>query len=129
MSEIVSNSFDRTLREMRNGQCVEELSEQLAGLVAAVRLTGRGGSLTFKLTVKPASRGETVALMLTDDVNVKMPKAERPSNIFFANENNLLQRSDPRQKELELRSVTSPAVAELRSVAANPAELRNVVGQ
>lgn len=109
MQQVVSNAFDRTLRDIRAGESLTELSEKLSELVAAVRATGKGGKLKYELTVKPASKGETVALMIVDNIDVKLPKSERAANIFFANDQNLLQRSDPRQRELELRSVPTPA--------------------
>jgi hypothetical protein len=109
MSEVLGNAFERTLRDVRQGYCLSELSEKLTSLVQQVRATSRGGELILKLKVKPASRGEGVALMIEDEVTVRTPKQVQPQTIFFATEENLLQRNDPRQRELEL--VTVPAAA------------------
>lgn len=118
MNEIVSNAFARTLQELRSGYAAAELSEKLQELVAGVRLTGRGGELVFKVKVKPASQGDTTALMLSDEISVRMPKVKNAESIFFAGENNELLRNDPRQKELPLRAIEGGAmkVEELKRV-------------
>lgn len=95
-----SPGFLGTLKEIRQGQSLHELSEHLAVLVEAVRATGRKGSLTYTLTIKPASKGETVTLMVEDAVSVKRPNPERGTTVFFATNDNGLQRNDPRQPEL-----------------------------
>jgi hypothetical protein len=115
--EPMSNGFEKTLREMRQGAALSELTEGLFALVAKVRETGRAGKLTWKLKIKPASRGDGVTLMLEDEVEVKMPPVVRPQTIFFATEDGRLQRNDPRQKELELRAVPAPEMTELKKVS------------
>lgn len=102
------NSYEQTLREMRHGRSLAELSEQLALLVASVRSTGKAGSLTYKITVKPASAGDVVTVQLEDDVKPNIPKPPRGNSIFYANENNSLQRTDPRQREFDIREVPKP---------------------
>lgn len=99
------NSYEQTLREMRHGRSLAELSEELARLVAAVRDTGKAGSLTYQLTVKPASAGDIITVQLEDKVTPKIPQPPRGSSIFFANEENKLQRTDPRQREFDIREV------------------------
>ena len=113
------NAFEKTLREINEGKSVSDLSEALTNLVAAVRLTGRPGKLKYTLTVKPASKGETVTLMLADEIDVKTPKSERLTSVFFADQDNVLLRNDPRQKEFELRTVKNEEEAPLKQVAAS----------
>jgi hypothetical protein len=108
----IGNAFDKTLRELRGGFAMSELSERLGEVVAAVRLTGKKGKLRLELEVKPASRGETVCVMVEDEISTKIPKPDRITTIFYADEQNLLQRQDPRQKEFELRTVKAPEVTE-----------------
>jgi hypothetical protein len=117
--EQMANGFEKTLRELRQGAALSELTEGLYALVAQVRETGRPGKMIWKLKVKPASRGDGVTLMLEDEVEVKGPPTIRPQTIFFATEDGRLQRNDPRQKELELRAVPAPEVAagELKKVS------------
>lgn len=100
-----NNSFDKTLREIRSGLLLDECSQSLENLVAAVLDTGKKGKLTIKMTVKPASKGEAVCVMIEDELTVVLPTIDKPSTIFYADDNHVLQRSDPRQKELELREI------------------------
>ena len=94
------------LSQLRRGQTAADLADGLRDLVAAVRATGKKGSLTLKLTVAPHSNGDDVTLTLADDVTLKVPRAERGSSIFFATEQNGLVRNDPRQGELRFEVVT-----------------------
>jgi hypothetical protein len=120
MTEI-ANTFEKTLREVRAGMAMSELSEGLANLVQAVRASGKGGKLVLELKIKPASKGETVCVFIEDEITVKAPKPEKASSIFFTTEDNLLQRQDPRQMVMELREVPAPK-QELK-------EVKNAVNQ
>jgi hypothetical protein len=95
--------FPETILQINNGAAVAELSEALAKVVAAVRQTGKSGSITFKLKVAPASKGNTTVLMLESQVQTKLPEAERGVSVFYATEDNRLVRNDPRQQSLPLR--------------------------
>ena len=88
------------ISQLRRGQTAADLAEGLAELVAAVRATGKKGSLTLKLTLAPHAKGDDVILTLSDDVTLKVPRAERGSSIFYATDSNGLVRNDPRQGEL-----------------------------
>lgn len=103
------NTYEQTLREMRHGRSLAELSEELARLIEAVKTTGKAGALTYIIKVKPASAGDTVTVQIEDDVKSKVPVAARGSSIFFVNENNTLQRTDPRQREFEIRELPKAA--------------------
>ena len=96
----MSQSFLDTVRELRQGQTLQDLADELQALVAATRLAGRPGKLVFTLTVKPASKGNVDTLLLEDAITIKAPKLDRAATVMFATANNFLQRSDPRQPEL-----------------------------
>lgn len=110
------NSFELVLREMRHGRSLAELSQELAALVAAVRETGKGGSLSYTITVKPASQGDVVTVQLQDEVKAKVPKPARGASIFYASDENALMRSDPRQREFALREVPKAPAPEVREL-------------
>jgi hypothetical protein len=106
--------FAEFLNVQRRGALHVELTEQLAEVVRAVRAHGRGGSLALTITVKPGAKG-TDTLVIGDDVKVKMPQAERPVSIAYADDGGNLHRTDPKQPELPLRKVdVGPGTAELR---------------
>jgi hypothetical protein len=93
-------SFVQTLSDLRRGDLLTELTEQLAELVAAVRATGSGGTLTLTLGVQPAAKGDVGLLFVSDRVTIKLPTAERQPTILYSTADNTLTRRDPRQPDL-----------------------------
>jgi len=83
-----------------HGNTHDELSVALQDLVAAVTKHGKAGSLTLKLTVKPAAKGMEHVLSVMDQITVKAPAGERAERIFYSDEHGNLTRRDPRQPEL-----------------------------
>jgi len=94
-----------TLRELSKGRVLDELGINMAELVHAVRDSGKPGSLLLKLTVKPASRGQTTAVMVGADIQLKRPKVERGEDVFFTTADDALVKQDPNQGELPLTLV------------------------
>jgi hypothetical protein len=115
MENTESNVFERTLRDIGAGSSAGELSQELRNLVGKVRATGKGGELTYRIKIKPASGGIVSAVMVQDKITLKLPELERPTTIMFTTDDNTLQRTDPRQKEMELK-VVKEQPAELRKV-------------
>lgn len=100
--------FAEWMHDQRKGSLASELAEGLNTLVDAVNVHHRGGTLTLKVTVKPASNGDGM-VMVTDEVTVKPPEAERPAVIYFVDGDANLSRANPAQPELPLREVPRPA--------------------
>lgn len=98
------NGFEVALREVRNGECLKDMSQALAELVKAVRETGKKGAVSLRLCVSPAGTAEEV-LLIEDEIKKIMPKEKKAGSIFFATDDNGLQRNDPRQRELPLVTV------------------------
>jgi hypothetical protein len=111
------------LCDIRGGEMVEELTEQLAAVVNAVLTTGKKGGLTLKLTVDPASKGDAV-VTITDDIKVTIPREKRAGTLMFALPSGSLQRQDPRQAELNLSAVAQAERAPLASIPTQPAALK-----
>lgn len=97
--------FQETILQINSGAAVTELSEALARVVAAVRATGKSGSITLVLKVAPASKGSADVLLVESQVKTKLPERDRGMTIFYATEDNKLVRNDPRQQTLPLRVV------------------------
>ncbi len=53
----------------------DELSEALHQLVARVQDTGRKGALTLVITVEPLPKGDGRALVISDEIKLKLPAA------------------------------------------------------
>jgi len=105
-----SKQFTDTLRDIRGGDVIEELTAQLREVVARVRDTGRPGALSLTLKVKRASKGAGNTLVIEDDIKVKLPVAEKGETILFATDDGDLQRNDPRQPKLTGLDKPNPVV-------------------
>lgn len=101
--------FTDVIRDMRFGEMLDELDCDLNQLVTAVESTGKSGTLTITMTLKPSSSG---AIEVTDAVKVKLPKLAKGSSLFFATPEGNLVRNNPRQDELpglkEVKNNTKP---------------------
>lgn len=93
--------FTNTLKDLRDGAVMPELDEALKQLVADVRATSKGGSLTLKISVNPMKQASNNMLVITYDIKVSPPPRDRESTILYATEDNELSRRDPRQPELK----------------------------
>ncbi|MCP1290909.1 hypothetical protein NK214_11985 [Chromobacterium sp. S0633] len=112
------------LRDIRAGEMVEELTEEMAKVVNAVLATGKKGSVTVKISFDPASKGDAV-VTITDDIKSVIPREKKAGTLMFAQPSGSLQRQDPRQTELNLSAVPKPeASAPLAAVPATPAALK-----
>jgi hypothetical protein len=90
------------LREIRKGHPVEEATAALADVVKAVDDTGKPGSVTIVLTVKPTKHGGPEKTLIAE-VKSKKPIADIAPAVFFSDDDGDLFRVDPRQEEMELR--------------------------
>lgn len=72
-------SFAAFLVQHARGRSERELSEQLRALVEAVEETGKAGSITYTLTVKPQTNTDR-AMLVTDDIETKLPQLDRPAS-------------------------------------------------
>lgn len=112
----VKTSALTTLCELRNGRTIDELSQQLGEVIEAVRRTGKPGTLSLRLTVKPFSKGKTdeevQPLAIDDAISTKLPQLERGVTLFFSAADGSLERNDPRQMSLSgLAKVPEPEPA------------------
>jgi hypothetical protein len=109
--------FAEFLQQQRRGLLHGELSDGLHDLLQAVKDTGKAGSLTFQIKVKPAAKGNAEQVLISDLVSVKKPAVERPESIFFLDDNGNLTRQDPRQQELPLKVVERAEPTEAKAVS------------
>lgn len=87
------------LRDLRNGLLLDDLATQMQDLVNAVEATGKAGSLTLKLDVKPFGK-HGGAVVVKDTIKLTAPKIESSGTVLFATPEGNLQRSNPRQDDL-----------------------------
>jgi len=110
--------FLEAIRELRNGRTLDDLADQLNTLVAVVRDTNKAGSLTLKLSIRPATRNDATTVLLEDEVILKLPKPDRAATLMFTTDDNNLCRDNPRQQKLNLRGVPDEQPADLKKVPA-----------
>ena len=95
----MSKPITDTLRDIRKGMVAEAAGEELANVVRAVTATGKAGSLTIKLNVKP-QKGDSETVVISSKITASTPSADMPEAIFFADMEGDLHRNDPRQPEM-----------------------------
>lgn len=107
------------LREQRGGATQEELAEALNELVAAVERTRKKGTLTFTVEVSPVAKEMSGQVLVHDSVKLKLPNPKRSATLFFSTPENNLSRIDPRQRDLDLKTVeiVAPTMKPIEGVA------------
>lgn len=89
------------LKEMRNGTLDADAGERMREVVQAVKATGKSGKLVLTITIKPATKGDNTALVVSDQMKVTLPQLQAGETVLFANNEGALSRRDPRQPELK----------------------------
>lgn len=100
-----------TLRHLRGGVMLDDAGDALAEVVRAVVETGRPGRVTIDLQIRKV--GRSGALSIIDKVTSKVPQNERIDTLMFPTEDGNLLTKDPRQNNLDLRTVEVPSAAAL----------------
>jgi hypothetical protein len=88
--------FSDWVEDQREGALNGELSLGLNTLVESVKTTGKAGTITLKITVKPAGKETHDAVVVSDVVTIKKPESRAESFFFVDGEANLT-RNNPRQ--------------------------------
>lgn len=102
--------FADFLQEVAAGMTHTDLSDALNDLVIAVAATGKVGSLTYTVKVKPAGRNAGATVLVTDEIRVKAPEGDRPESVFFVDGDGNLSRHNPAQERLPLREIPGGVV-------------------
>lgn len=119
-----TRTFNDTISALRYGTLSNELTSKLQELVGACSLTGRSGTLSLSIKLKPGKGGQ---IEVHDELKVTLPKEEKGTTLLFATTDNGLQREDPRQLSLEGLRTVDKDTGEIRQVAAKDlGEVRQV---
>ncbi len=97
VDERRTRPFADVLNSLRRGKSHREAGNLMQELVTAVQATGRQGSLTLKLKV---SRNKSGMIEIDDLITTVLPKPDRDSSLFFADDDGNLTKDDPRQPEI-----------------------------
>lgn len=90
-------SFLSTIQNIREGALADQLTEELHDVLEGVEETGKAGSITLTLKIKP--NGES-AVTIEPSVAAKVPKPTVGSALFFVSGGNLVRRN-PKQMDIE----------------------------
>lgn len=106
--DVIIRPFGDWLAEQAKGRTHAELGEGLHDLIARVQDTGKKGTITLTVTVQPMKQDASL-LVVSDEIKLKLPEYDRPSGVFYADENGNLTRDNPDQLSFEsLREVPPP---------------------
>lgn len=109
-----NKTFGEVLQDLRYGTLHDELTEKMQEVVNACINTGKTGSLTLQIKLKPGKSGE---LEITDTIKSTVPELEKGGSIMWATPEGNLQREDPRQMTIEgLKSIGSEKPKNLKTV-------------
>jgi hypothetical protein len=97
--ETIVRPITDVLRDIRKGRVVEAASDKLAEIVRGVLDTNKAGEITIKLAVKPQGKGDN-AVIVSAKITAKVPQADLPDALFFADLEGDLLREDPTQQRM-----------------------------
>lgn len=101
---------------------MDDASDKLAEVVNAVVATGKAGSLTIKIDLKPSTAG---ALAVRGDAKAKKPAGLPREALLWPTPEGNLMGEDPNQAKFEFKQVNVPKT-ELKQVNVPQAELKTV---
>jgi hypothetical protein len=105
--------FADLLREQRRGSMHDELTAQLHELVNAVESIGKPGKLVLTIDIRKYKNDTGGVIEVSDDVELKLPKPDRPTAIWFTTADGNLSKTDPAQKQMPLTEVKKPQAQEI----------------
>lgn len=98
--------FADWLREQSHGKTHEEMGEGLHQLVARVLETGKTGTISLTIKVKPMEDSDESPLLITDEIKLRLPEHDRKASIFYTDKAGNLTKRDPNQLDFDsLREV------------------------
>lgn len=113
-----ANAFATTLTQLGDGSVLQELSETLQEVSAAVTALHQKGEIILRLKLKPSAGG---TISVSADVDRKIPRHGNPESLFYPTASGL-SRNNPAQQELQLRAIPATAPA----APATPEPVRQV---
>lgn len=103
--------FADVLRDLKQGDVLDEAAVKLQETVNAVLTHGRKGTLTLKIEIAPM-KGNAKVLLVSARADNKTPTSEPIAAAFFADSHGNLLRDDPDQLKLPLRRLGEPNLRE-----------------
>lgn len=99
-----SNMFTKTLGEISHGDLVDQASELLQELAIAVRETGKKGTLTLVVEIKPRGR-DCGQVEINGSLSKKSPIADIAPSMLWVSEDGQLLRDNPAQLKMNFKDM------------------------
>lgn len=103
--------FSLFLVDLNDGTTHAGLTGDFAQLLQEVQAHGRGGSMTLKIKVAPATKnsrgGDVDKVTITAERKLELPKPDQPNDFFWLTDTGEPTRQHPRQHALDLRDATA----------------------
>lgn len=118
MTKPINENIRSVRVETESGDLVpllDHAGEEFSALIKAIVSTGKAGSLSLKIDVKPSTAG---ALAVKAGVSTKIPKGLPPESLLWPTPDGNLMEDDPRQNKLDLKPVAAEPARELKAVNA-----------
>lgn len=111
----IDAAFLTLLQLHRSGQALNDLGAAMREAIESAQTTGKPAVITFKVAFKPAGNGSG-AVVVADDVKLKLPIPEKVTSFFYCDEHGNLHRNDPNQRELPLRTIQGGAPVDVETL-------------
>lgn len=98
----MAKAFQEVFEVLAGGEALSRASDALTELGMAVAETGKAGSVTITVNVKPNGAG---SVLTTAKVASKIPASPMLDTVFFVTAGGSFLRDDPRQEKLPLRDL------------------------
>lgn len=95
----MNNSAMVILPQLDKGRVMGRLSEELTKVLAAVEQTGRAGSVTLTMELKPVPDTDGKQVTVSGKVKATAPRPDLRATLFFVTEDQQLTRRNPEQRE------------------------------
>lgn len=95
MKETIVNVLSRA----DHGLLLDDLNNRLEDVTAAVLRTGAKGKITIQIDLSK-TKGMNTGVEVRTTFKATAPEPVRPSDLYFADDEGMLSRKDPRQPEL-----------------------------
>jgi len=98
--DVIANSATDILTQIRDGELMMDIADELTRVTEAVRETGKKGSVTIKLQIQPAAGGDATKVLVHGGCEAKPPKPSIAPSLFYTTERGALLRENPNQLKL-----------------------------
>jgi len=94
-----ANGLLKLLQEHSKGAVIAEGSIKLHKVIEAVKATGKKGALVIKLEFSPVAKSNGEQVVISHEINPKIPEKTTNSSIFFTTEDGGLSRLPQNQMD------------------------------